>query len=61
MPSFRTIFFTVGTTMLTMFVLNQAAGIFPLARRVIRGQSVSAVPATESFTLAGSFPGGTFT
>lgn len=60
MPSLRTTLFTIGATMLTMFVLNQAAGIFPIARRVIRGQSVTPVSSVET-VLSGTFPGNVFT
>lgn len=60
-PTIQNVFFVVGTTLLTMFALNQVAGLFPLGRRAIRGASVFAVPPPAGFNLVGGFPEGTFT
>ena len=48
MPSWKTILRISLITVGTMFALNQLAAISPTARRLIKGQSVAAVPSNGS-------------
>ena len=47
----RNVMFVVGVTLLTQFAVNQAVAIFPLARRLIRGSVVSAVPSSGTIEV----------